>query len=79
MRRSAVSIPSNVAEGAARQSTKDFFQFLYFALGSLSEIETQIVIVQRLGYMLDSKIGYDIEILRRQMLNFIKYKKSVNV
>ena len=77
MRRSSVSIPSNVAEGAARQSTKEFLQFLYIALGSLSEIETQLVIAQRLGYTLDEKIGNDIEILRRQMLNFIKYKKSV--
>jgi four helix bundle protein len=78
MRRSSVSIPSNVAEGAARQSTKEFLQFLYIALGFLSEIETQLVITQRLGYTLDEKIGNDIEILRRQMLNFIKYKKSVN-
>ena len=65
MRRSSVSIPSNVAEGAARQSTKEFLQFLYIALGSLSEIETQLVIAQRLGYTSDDKIGNDIEMLRR--------------
>ena len=78
MRRSAVSIPSNIAEGAARQSNKEFLQFLYIALGSLSEIETQLFIAQRLGYTSDDKIGNDIETLRRQTLSFIKYKKSVN-
>lgn len=40
MRRAAVSIPSNIAEGAARQYNKEFVQFLYIALGSLAEIET---------------------------------------
>jgi len=44
MRRSAVSIPSNIAEGAARNSNKEFLQFLYIALGSISELDTQIEI-----------------------------------
>ena len=42
IRRSAVSIPSNIAEGAARSSNKEFVQFLYVALGSLSETESPI-------------------------------------
>jgi four helix bundle protein len=41
MRRAAVSIPSNIAEGAARKGDKEFIQFLMIALGSLSELETQ--------------------------------------
>ena len=44
MRRSAVSVPSNIAEGAARNSTKEFIQFLYYSLSSLSELETQLLI-----------------------------------
>ena len=51
LRRAAVSIPSNIAEGSARQNTKELIQFLYISLGSLSEIETQIEIAFRLKYI----------------------------
>lgn len=51
MRRAAVSIPSNLAEGAARTSTKEFAQFLSVAKGSLSELETQLLISAELGYL----------------------------
>jgi four helix bundle protein len=44
IRRSAVSIPSNIAEGAARHSDKEFLRFLYISLGSIAELETQIII-----------------------------------
>ena len=47
MRRSAVSIPSNIAEGAARKGDKEFLHFLPIALGSLSELETQYLIATR--------------------------------
>jgi len=51
LRRSAISIPSNIAEGAARKSNKEFIQFLYIALGSAAECETQIEIANRIGYL----------------------------
>ena len=50
MRRAAVSIPSNIAEGQARQSSKEFLQFLCIACGSRAELETQLLLAKRLGY-----------------------------
>ncbi len=50
MRRAAISIPSNLAEGAARAGTREFAQFLNIAKGSLSELETQILIAKDLGF-----------------------------
>jgi four helix bundle protein len=50
MRRAAVSIPSNIAEGQARTSSKEFLHFLSFALGSLAELETQLELAARLRY-----------------------------
>jgi four helix bundle protein len=50
MRRASVSIPSNVAEGAARGTKREFLQFLTIARGSLMELETQILLCRDLGY-----------------------------
>jgi four helix bundle protein len=51
IRRAAVSVPANIAEGAARQSEKEFVHFLSNAQGSASELDTEILIAYRLGYL----------------------------
>jgi four helix bundle protein len=51
MRRAAVSIPSNIAEGQSRYHEKEFMQFLHIALGSLSELETQIELSTRVNLL----------------------------
>ena len=51
MRRAGVSIASNIAEGKGRYSRKEFMQFLFYARGSLSELETQLFIARELGYL----------------------------
>ncbi len=79
MRRAAVSVPSNIAEGAARQSKKEFIKYLYIALGSISELETQYLISQKLNYSGPIDLGEPITRIRQKLLNFIKHLKSKNI
>ncbi|MGE0079295.1 MAG: four helix bundle protein, partial [Bacteroidales bacterium] len=51
IRRAAVSVPSNIAEGCARSSSKETIHFLYISLGSLAELETQMIISHKLDYI----------------------------
>jgi four helix bundle protein len=51
IRRAAVSVPSNIAEGQARRTSKDFIQFLYIAKGSLAELDTQLTLAHELLYI----------------------------
>ncbi len=76
MRRAAVSVPSNIAEGAARNSNKEIIQYLYVSLGSLAELDTQVVLSRELGYTRDEDIDGSIEEVRRLVLGLIKYRRS---
>jgi four helix bundle protein len=51
IRRSAISVPSNIAEGAARTTNKEFINFLSISRGSLSVLETHIIIAKKIGYL----------------------------
>ena len=62
MRRSAVSIPSNIAEGHTRNSTKEYIQFLSIAKGSDAELQTQLSICSRLGYLTSEQISNAIDL-----------------
>lgn len=69
LRRAGISIPSNIAEGAGRYYDKEFVHFLYISLGSLAEVDTQLEIARRRGYIdsIESQRGTIIRI--RKMLN----------
>ena len=74
MRRAAVSIPSNIAEGQARHTTGEFIQFVSHAEGSLAELETQVIISIELKYCTESKARGTSNMLMelRKMLNALR-------
>ncbi|MEW5948571.1 MAG: four helix bundle protein [Thermodesulfobacteriota bacterium] len=77
IRRSAVSIPSNIAEGAARNGTKEYINFLSIAQGSCSELETQMIIAKNLGYDSDGNIASILEELDEISMMITGLQKSL--
>lgn len=79
IRRCVVSVPSNIAEGSARNHPKEFKQFLYIALGSASELDTLILIAFKLGYIIKEEYNSIIEKLTsvsKMLQGLIKSIKS---
>lgn len=80
IRRSAISIPSNIAEGAARESNKEFLRFLFISQGSISELDTQLLIANNLNFL--SKDDY-VELaeklvsIRKMLAGLIKFRKGI--
>ncbi len=75
LQRSAVSIPSNIAEGFARHYSKEYEQFLYVALGSCAELETELIISERRRYIIRKELEElqeDIDHESRMLMSLIK-------
>ncbi len=77
IRRSVVSVPSNIAEGFDRKNTKKYLQFCYIALASLNELDTQIEIAYRQKYIDEiGKIQGKIIVIKKQLFALIKSLKT---
>ncbi len=77
MRRAAISYPSNLAEGAARDSITEYIRYVYISLGSLSELETQLIISKNLGFSSDiDDLLSDIKTLNSRTRSLVKYLKG---
>ena len=80
MRRAAISIPSNIAEGRSRPGNKDFIHFLNMALGSTYELQTQLLICQRLNYLPADSIetAFSISVEIGKIINTLTRKINEN-
>ncbi|MGD0755388.1 MAG: four helix bundle protein [Bacteroidales bacterium] len=79
IRRSAISIPSNISEGAARESNKEFIRFLFIAQGSVSELDTQLLIANNLNFLTNTdyaQIDERIISIRKMLAGLIKFRKG---
>lgn len=78
--RAAVSIPSNIAEGAGRNSDREFVQFLSIAHASTFEVETQIIIAKELGYLGGEQLEFLLEkVSELQKMNYVLQRKLRNI
>lgn len=76
IRRAAVSIPSNIAEGAGRGTNAEFIRFLNIAQGSLAELETQFIISRNLQFLIPEEIFNNLDEIRKMIWGLINYLKN---
>ena len=76
LRRAAVSVPANISEGAARQTDKEFVQFLFIALGSATELETELIIAERLGYLAEGQFPPRLAAVKKMLNGLIRHYRS---
>lgn len=77
MQRAAISVPLNIAEGAARGSNKDFIRFLRYSTGSISELETQLIICKELELVNDIETLFNsIFMIRKKLCGLIRFLKN---
>jgi len=79
LKRASVSVSSNIAEGCGKRTNKDFVSFLYNAMGSLKEIESQLLIAQDLNYLAQSKfieLDEKLDELGKKLTKFIQHVQS---
>ena len=78
IRDAAVSVPANIAEGAARDTPREYLRFLRYSRGSLSELETELIIARRLNYLPKDTTAFDLLDRSSWLLNgLMKYIKTL--
>jgi four helix bundle protein len=79
IKRAAISIPCNIAEGTARDSNKEYIHFLYISLGSLAELDTQLIIAKDLNFINEkdyNEISEKLNSIGKMLSGLIKYRQS---
>lgn len=78
LRRAVISIPTNIAEGSGRSSSKDFSKFVEIAIGSLNEVESLLIISNKLGYVKNSELESYIEKIKNLGNSLGSFRRYLN-